>query len=59
LRLRVLTGGVLRPGVAGEVGVFLLSATPTTAKTEPPQTHTRADQTTTHKTHNNHKNNNN
>jgi hypothetical protein len=45
--------------VAGEVGVFVLSATPTTAKTEPPQTHTRADQTTTHKTHNNHKNNNN
>jgi hypothetical protein len=28
-------------------------------KTEPPQTHTRADQTTTHKTHNNHNNNNN
>jgi hypothetical protein len=41
LRLRVLTSGVLRPGVAGEVGVFVLSATPTTATTEPPQTHTR------------------
>jgi hypothetical protein len=31
LRLRVLADGVLRPGVAGEVGVFLFSATHRTA----------------------------